>query len=485
MPTLLTKSPMELNLSQLLELLVEEIQVPDSKYEEIKQKYEAVANWLSSDGTTLAQCRPTIHPQGSFSIGTAIKPLHEGGEYDVDLVCYLQNVESTDFPAKVVKQLVGDRLKEHLLYKKLLENEGKRCWTLQYAESTRFHLDILPTISCFPETTNTSMLMTDKNKETGEYQWLRCNPLGYRNWFKDCMSTFLQKRIQLGVEALPTYNEKTPLQKVVQLLKRHRDQTFEGDANNKPASIIITTLAGLAYSGTTDLWETLNEVVPKFRDFIAGEEGSYVLTNPAELGENFLDRWNKDSEKAEAFFDWLAKVESLIKCLPLCTTTEGMKERLNSDFDQKSVAKVLKTWRPLESTHIIQPNFLSYLLNGLLAWMQKPTWEMIDNSGVTVSISAEYMRPGGIFRKLLENGKPLPKRSKLIFTAKSTSDKYYTIYWQVTNTYEPEGRGDIFLGEKIRRESTFYSGSHSIECFLVDNQNQCVARSGKFIVNIA
>ena len=45
-----------------------------------------------------------------------------------------------------LKQMVGDRLKEHGKYKQLLDAEGKRCWTLEYAETdgVGFHLDVLP-----------------------------------------------------------------------------------------------------------------------------------------------------------------------------------------------------------------------------------------------------------------------------------------------------------------------------------------------------
>lgn len=42
------------------------------------------------------------------------------------------------------------------------------------------------------------------------------------------------------------------LQRIVQILKRHRDIMFNGD-EDKPISIIITTLASRAYRGETNL----------------------------------------------------------------------------------------------------------------------------------------------------------------------------------------------------------------------------------------
>jgi hypothetical protein len=38
-------------------------------------------------------------------------------------------------------------------------------------------------------------------------------------------------------------------------------------------------------------------------------------------------------------------------------------------------------------------------------------------------------------------------------------------------------------GELLKKESTLYPGVHSIECFIVRN-DECLARSGLFIVSI-
>jgi hypothetical protein len=43
--------------------------------------------------------------------------------------------------------------------------------------------------------------------------------------------------------------------------------------------------------------------------------------------------------------------------------------------------------------------------------------------------------------------------------------------------------GTAQLGKNIRKESTRYKGSHSVECFIIKN-DVCVARSGQFVVNI-
>jgi hypothetical protein len=57
----------------------------------------------------------------------------------------------------------------------------------------------------------------------------------------------LAEALKANIEDVPEWRVKTPLQRAVQLLKRHRDVYFAGDYENRPISIIITTLAAHAY----------------------------------------------------------------------------------------------------------------------------------------------------------------------------------------------------------------------------------------------
>lgn len=69
----------------------------------------------------------------------------------------------------------------------------------------------------------------------------------------------------------------------------------------------------------------------------------------------------------------------------------------------------------------------------------------------------------------------------------------YRVYWQVVNTGCEAIRANCLRGsfeeqppqrgQLTRTESTLYSGSHSIECFIVKDGN-LLARSEPFIVSI-
>ena len=92
------------------------------------------------------------------------------------------------------------------------------------------------------------------------------------------------------------------------------------------------------------------------------------------------------------------------------------------------------------------------------------------------------------------NGPALPKHCSLRFRAQTNVPGPYNVYWQVFNT-GPEAEADDGLrgliedrsvehGGLIRKESTLYTGKHSIECLIVKD-GRLAARSGQFIVNIA
>ena len=264
--------------NKALEELVQEISVPDAKYEEARDSYEDVGNWLSADDSNISKYEPQIYPQGSFALGTAVKPIN-GNDYDVDAVCLLQ-VNPENITQKDLKELVGNRLKSHTKYNNMLDPKdgGRRCWTLKYADSRNFHIDILPAIPDgsiqFDYSTyrnnidNQKILITDNtnaNYELISKDWNKSNPQGYVSWFQHEMEEKI--RIRSGeifnaseaVETMPVYKRKTTLQKVVQLLKKHRDMHY-GTNDDKPISIILTTLATKAYNGEDSLIEALKNI---------------------------------------------------------------------------------------------------------------------------------------------------------------------------------------------------------------------------------
>jgi len=301
-------------ISNIYEGVAKGLDIPDTMYEEAEKKYIDVGNWLGSPESELFLYDPKIILQGSLKLGTAIKPISEKDEYDVDLVCRL-NISPEEVTKKQLKEMVGQRLYESPIYKNMLE-EKKRCWVLNYADETQFHMDILPAIQHYrhPEK---SILITDKELNG----WLISNPEGYAEWFFERMSMVrvammaeFAKAHQVDIEEIPDYTIRTPLQRVIQLLKRQRDTMFQNDPDNKPISIIITTLAAHAYNGEEDLYEALQNILEGMPNFIGRDTyGRTLVANPSHEEENFADKWAEDPTLEAYFYKWLQQAKENFK----------------------------------------------------------------------------------------------------------------------------------------------------------------------------
>ena len=297
----------EVALGNLLSQIADELNITPTMQDKAIRSYEAVGKWIG-DGVDYDV---KIMPQGSMNLGTVIRPIDDSDDYDMDLVCLLKN--GSYLSLSEIKNLVGDRLKENAVYKEKLEPEGKRCWTMQYDE---FHMDILPCVpknQYFVEPHLTAIKLTDKRTD-GTYQERYSNPYAYHNWFENQMKDILliEKRAfatqnKTEISKVPTYRMRTPLQKTIQLLKRHRDICFQSDDKNKPISIIITTLAALAYNGENNVYEALCNIIKNMPTFIQNRDGIYWVENPVMPEENFAEKWAINPSKRIAFFKWLTR----------------------------------------------------------------------------------------------------------------------------------------------------------------------------------
>ena len=73
--------------SEMLEYLAESLDISESRFKEAEGRYKAVGKWLERDESVVAEFDPAIYIQGSFRLGTVIKPISDEERYDIDLVC--------------------------------------------------------------------------------------------------------------------------------------------------------------------------------------------------------------------------------------------------------------------------------------------------------------------------------------------------------------------------------------------------------------
>ena len=355
--------------SQLLESIAKALDISDSHYQQAKQRYEAIGKWLERDESKIACYNPETFPQGSFALGTVTRPILNIEQYDLDLVSEL-NLKKDEITPEGLKNLVGYEIRSYACANNMKSpvKEGRRCWTLNYADGAQFHMDILPAIpdiesfkqllesQGYPLSTwaDFAIAITDNTLPNYGYinaDWPRSNPKGYAVWFRSRMEiefnarrAFLAESMQEArVEDIPEYQVKTPLQQGIQILKRHRDIMFVNDQENKPISIIITTLAAHAYSNESDLLDALQNLVKNMPRYIRSINGVTWIPNPVNPLENFADKWQEHPQREKNFHRWLKQVQQdLDKTLELADIP-GVAESLKPCLGERVVNEALRS----------------------------------------------------------------------------------------------------------------------------------------------
>jgi hypothetical protein len=142
--------------------------------------------------------------------------------------------------------------------------------------------------------------------------WLISNPEGYAMWFESRMEqSFISFMEKARIDDLPIFKRKTPLQRSIQLLKRHRDLMFKDDPDVKPISIIITTLAARAYQGESNVELAMSTILARMADLVNATVPR--VPNPVDPGEDFADRWSMPKYKhlflEQNFRNWLKQAQ--------------------------------------------------------------------------------------------------------------------------------------------------------------------------------
>ena len=338
--------------------LIEKLDISPTMFKSATDKYKNIGEFLQENNIPV-----DIYPQGSFAIGTVVRPYRDSkdADYDIDCICLLNIKKETITPGEI-KNIIGDKLKSNQLYAKKLLPEDSRCWTLEYSEvnGIGFKLDVVPSVSedynmiekimCAgvpEEFANVAISITDK--QDNKYIWCNSNPKGYSEWFKKINKPFLEyKRLERrqmlfeanrqvfnSIEEIPEDMERSSLQRVIQILKRHRDIYFckRKKEKYKPISAIITTLVGQV--GKTapkdmDVLELLEYVVNEIyiyskllssnqtefnlifenKSAVNKNDDKWQILNPVNPFDNLTDSWNEDKEKAENFFAWIKQIKT-------------------------------------------------------------------------------------------------------------------------------------------------------------------------------
>jgi len=195
----------------IIDNMIKLLELPDSAYDKARKRYEDLGEWFDREESVVSGNNPHIFPQGSFRLGTAIRPLDKSEEYDLDLACKLRDGISKDSHTQAtLKKLIGIELEAYRKargIKNKLE-EKHRCWRLEYQDDLNFHMDIVPCIPAKQETirvfveslersgmkkgaalraAQTTVDITDNRLPSYPVisnEWKISNPEGYADWFE-------------------------------------------------------------------------------------------------------------------------------------------------------------------------------------------------------------------------------------------------------------------------------------------------------------
>lgn len=340
----------EKTLTELVGLL----DVPDSYYERAKARYQSLGRWFCRDGSSLKRFGPSVYPQGSFRLGTVVRPVFDCDEYDLDVVCELATTKG-DVTQAAIKQLVGDEVKAYALAKGVEKPviERKRCWRLDYKDEVKFHIDVLP---CIPEDERTKAALralgvsaehaelaialscvTHSKYREKTAEWPTSNPSGYGHWFEDRMKSIANRyRLALAavsesVEDIPTYKLRTPLQRAIQILKRHRDVMFNDDRELMPTSMLITSLSAQGYQGEESLYDATKNVLARMPGLVRPTKPR--VPNPVNPGEDFADKWASDARLKNNFDHWHDQATRDLESLVTAGDADRLKRVASDAFD--------------------------------------------------------------------------------------------------------------------------------------------------------
>lgn len=358
--------------AQILKMMLGEIgssiDIPDSSYETAYTRYKDLGKWLSENPKSkCARFKPHVFAQGSFRLGTVIKPWKRK-DYDLDLSCKLQQgITKENYTQEQLKKLIGADLETYRLEKHIEEElePRHRCWRLIYQDQLNFHIDTVP---CIPENelirgvlqermikagtveffakqvAQLAVSITDDRKKSYRVispEWNISNSEGYAQWFETRMrqakrlfESMVVKARVAKVDAIPVYQWRTPLQRCIQILKRHRDIMFEKDLEGHPISAIITTLAARSYQGEEEIEDAMQTILTKMGDLVNKQEPR--VPNPVNPAEDFADKWPTDKGRElkleEKFWQWLEQAKADFGTFSSSNDIQYLSEKAKNKF---------------------------------------------------------------------------------------------------------------------------------------------------------
>ena len=409
--------------------------------------------------------------QGSYAMFTLNQ--HPDNEYDIDIALVFKK---EDLPSSALKarQRIADA------FKKVAGNFAQdpeartNAVTVWYAEG--YHID-------FAVYRTYERVLGGTVIEHAGPEWTERDPMEVTNWFNNTVN----KRSPMKKYGATVENHQ--MRRIVQLLKAFAKSRSSW---NLPGGLIISVLTSMDYKPNND------------RDDIALYDTMVAIHNrllfntevysPVSSTESLTHR-EQYKKQVERFRD---KLDSAVTNLAVlfqddCTTDKTMKawnKVFNHPFWSDAVEEESEDDSDIDESGLVLSKTEKPALGGT-SHEQPLTWEFDITR--RVRLYAHTYRGKKIqLSGLKADGRTIKSGLDLKFVAQTNARGQYQVFWQVVNTgrhaeLEGKKRGEVFPSDNssplVQWEKSEYTGKHWIECFIVKD-DICVARSGKFYVNI-
>ena len=249
------------NNQEFADFLRDDVNLNQGRLDRLETAVGAVNDYLKNNLTGYQK----MEKQGSYALGTLIKPVADNDEYDADIQIVMNPNSGSgakDYILAVNRSLSGNKTYADKLRLKT------RCVTVDYAGD--FHLDVVPRVTIKGKHYVCNRIDNKFEDTDGN---------GYRDWFNE------KNRITRG-----------NLKRVVRLLKHLRDHKKSFTAK----SILLTTLVGdtirTSDEGTeavSTVADTLETVLSRMNDYLQRHPNMPEIKNPVLATENFNRHWDQ------------------------------------------------------------------------------------------------------------------------------------------------------------------------------------------------
>lgn len=371
---------------------LDKIELTQTQRDRAETLYTNICNYIQESGVDI-----DFYPQGSFATKTVVRPFKDGKDqaYDIDVICEVKDFKEMVTP-KELKEKIGEILFSGRYKEKVTEHD--KCFTVKFEkqDGVEFSIDIIPSVPESEEEKEELRVITEYDylvessiaiphaTEKEEY-WITNNPKGYQTWFENQHLKYQNEfrtqilgrtEVYASLADIPENDVSNALTQAIKILKRSRDVYFsERESDNKPTSILITTLAtkiartsqsfvslGLLKQIIKDL-DIIYSIKEKrttynsLRDgistplLIRREGGKWLFNNPANGKDNIVDYWNDDNDNEKLFFEW---VEYLKESIMAIEQSDNMEEReiVLDNIMQVNRQKSIKEHHEVKSTSL-------------------------------------------------------------------------------------------------------------------------------------